>query len=139
MSALHLPRRKTLVAGVAILGAAGLGAVVAAPGAIAAIGANAAVSERAGACGEARYDAEVDRDDGGLESNFEIDRAQPGQRWAIQLSHNGEKYFDRELTTDREGEIDVEQQRTDAAGVDEFVMSAKRVDGPGNCSVTLTR
>lgn len=136
MSALHLPRRKTFVASVAVLGGAGLGLLALAPAA-AAVGDR--VSEKAGACGDARYDAEVDRDDGRLESNFEIDRAQPGQRWQIKLSQNGKQYFDRVMTVDREGEIDVEQNRTDAAGVDEFVMSAKRVDGPGNCSVTLTR
>lgn len=139
MSALNLPRRTMFVATTAVLGLAGLGALVVAPGAIAATNSTAATSEKAGACGPARYDAEVDREDGDLESSFEIDDAKPGQRWQIQLSHNGEKFFDRELTTDRDGEIDVEQRRTDAAGVDQFVMAAKRLDGPGNCSVTLAR
>ncbi|MGQ0843631.1 MAG: hypothetical protein ACT4QF_05810 [Sporichthyaceae bacterium] len=132
-------RRTTVLATALILGVAGVGALAVAPGAVAAIASGEATSEKNGACGEARYDAEVDREGKSLETSFEIDDAKPAQRWQISLSHNGEKYFDRELTTDREGEIDVEQLRPDAAGVDEFVMSAKRIDGPGDCSVTLTR
>lgn len=139
MSTLHLSRRKSFLATVAILGVGGVGALVVAPGAAASIAGADRTSERAGACGDARYDAELDRDDGALESSFEIDEAKPGQRWLITLSHNGEKFFDRELSTDREGEIDVEEQRADAAGTDEFTMSAKRVGGAGECSVTLTR
>ncbi len=139
MPALNLNRRKSIIAGVAAFGAVSLCMVAAGSGAFASTAGVSTTSERTGDCGGARYDAEVDREGNGLESNFEIDDAQPGQRWQIQLTQNGEKYFDQQLTADHEGEIDVEQQRTDAAGVDEFVMAAKRLDGPGDCSVTLTR
>jgi hypothetical protein len=137
MSALSLPRRKTLAVTAAVVGVAVLG--LGATGAVAGVASADRASEKTGACGTARYDAEVDREDGGLESSFEIDDAQPGQRWHIKLSKNGDTYVDREFTTDREGEIDVERRHIDGPGVDEFVMSAQRLDGPGSCSVTLTR
>jgi uncharacterized low-complexity protein len=145
MPAPNSTARKSLLAGAVALSAATLGIVAFGSNASAsddnatAPAAQRTVSEKSGACGEARYDAEVDREGNGLETSFEIDDAKAGQRWQITLVQNGEQYFDKALVTDREGEIDVEQLRNDGAGVEEFVMTAKRLDGPGNCSVTLTR
>jgi hypothetical protein len=146
--------RMSLVAGAAALGAATLTLVALGSGAVASDDSAAAdtvatapaapagqdrITDQEGICGDARYDAEVDREDGGLESSFEIDDAQPGQRWQITATHNGVQYVDEVLTTDHEGEIEVERLHTDADGVDEFVMTAKRLDGAGDCSVTLRR
>lgn len=68
-----LKGRKSIIATVAVLGVAGAGLVATAGGAVAASGSKS--YERHGSCGTARYEAEIDREDGGLESSFELEGA----------------------------------------------------------------
>lgn len=122
---------------IAALTMLGAGALVAASQTAASAAADAGI-ERRGVCGQsAVYDAEVDREDGGLEVNFDLDRAASGERWRIVLDQNGEGFFNEVRTVDREGEIDVEIQRPDRSGTDEFRMQATRMSGEGNCAVTI--
>lgn len=96
--------------------------------------------EKRGDCGpNARYDADLERDDGGLETSFEIDSTRAaGEEWRITMSHNGKRILNEVRRTDNEGEIDVERTFRDAPGRDTVRMTAKRVGGGGSCNVTLT-
>lgn len=111
----------------------GVGAASAAPTAI-------ADREKRGDCGpNAGYDADLERDDGQLETSFEIDSTRAsGEEWRITMSRNGKRVLNEVRRTDNEGEIDVERTFRDAPGRDTFRMTADRVGGGGSCNVTLT-
>lgn len=121
---------------------AGAGSTQAAPAAPTAPAAPSVAQDhdRRGDCGpNARYDADVERDDGRLETSFEIDGAERGEKWRITMQQNGDRFFKQVRTTDFEREIDVERNRPDTRGTDTFKFVAKKVGGGGKCSVTLTR
>lgn len=120
----------TLLGGVLVAGALPAGAS----------SAKVANHEQRGDCGSnAFYDAEVEHDDGGIEGSFEIDGVEPGQKWRIQASHNGDRFLNEVRTADFEREIDVEWFTEDRRGSDSFKINASAVDGAGECSVTVKR
>ena len=119
-------------AGTAGLLAVGLPLAVAAPA--------SADTEKRGACsGSARYDYEVEKDDGRFEISFEVDSNVVGEAWRIKLFHDGDRYASVLRTTDREGEADVERDRPDTAGEDRFRARATNVATGEVCKVTIDR
>ena len=97
--------------------------------------------ERRGACsdGKARYDMDVDRDDGRFEVSFEVDSNVRGQRWQIALFQDGRRFFRDTRTTDREGEVEVERDRRNTAGTDSFRARAVNLGNGEVCSVRIVR
>jgi len=96
--------------------------------------------EKRGSCGNgARYDFDVDRDDGHLEASFEVDSNVRGQQWRLTLFQNGNRVFRDVRTTDREGEVDFDRNRPDSAGADIFRATAKNLGSGQTCSVTIRR
>jgi hypothetical protein len=122
------------------LAAAGLTAALAGGAVPLALAAPAqADTEKRGSCAGARYDFDVDRDDGRFEVAFEIDSDRAGQQWRLVLRHEGRRIVRDVRTTDREGEVDVERRRPDTAGADTFRARAVRLGTGQSCSVTITR
>ena len=122
------------------LAAAGLAAALVGGTAPLALAAPAqADTEKRGSCAGARYDFDVDRDDGRFEVAFEVDSDRAGQQWRLVLLHDGDRIFRDVRTTDREGEVDVERHRPDTAGADTFRARAVRLGTGQSCSVTITR
>jgi hypothetical protein len=122
------------------LAAAGLTTVVLATVAPFALASPASADvEKRGTCAGARYDFDVDRDEGRFEVSFEVDSNVRGQEWRLVLFHDGERVFRDVRTTDREGEVDVERNRPDTAGADTFRAKAVKLGNGRSCSVTITR
>lgn len=134
--ATRITRRTRIVAvasSTALLGA-GIPLALAAP-------ASADSGERQGQCnkGHARYDFDVERDDGRFELNFEVDSNTRGQKWRMKLFHEGNRFFRDVRTTDREGEVDVERMRPNTAGKDTFRARAKNLRNGNVCQIRVVR
>ncbi|MDQ3554748.1 MAG: hypothetical protein M3395_10130 [Chloroflexota bacterium] len=122
-------------------GTAGLLGVVLAAGGIFAAGSPVAASEREreGDCsGRADWELEVEREGGGLEVELEIEAIKAGKVWDVRIKQNGNRFFKANLTTDREGEIEVERQRPDTAGPDKFWFKAINQKNGQVCQGSLT-
>jgi len=89
--------------------------------------------EREGRFAGAKYDFSVDREDGGFEVSFDLDKAKPGSRWVVAMSHDGKRFFKKTLTAraddddPRDGEFDIERWRRNTAGKDVFKVSFRKV------------
>lgn len=96
--------------------------------------------EKRGACSNgARYDFDVDKDDGRYEVGFEVDSNARGQQWRLVLLHEGDRVFRDVRATDREGEVDYERSRPDTAGSDTFRARAVNLGSGETCSVIIVR
>jgi hypothetical protein len=127
-------RSRTAVAGagVAALLAVGVPLAVAAPA--------SADTEKRGSCsGSARFDYEVEKDDGRFEVSFEVDSDVVGQQWRLRLFHDGQRYASVLRTTDRDGEADVERDRPNTTGEDSFRARAVNARTGEICRVTIVR
>jgi len=97
-------------------------------------------TEKRGSCSaSAVYDYEVEKDDGGFEVSFEVDTNVAGQRWRVNLFHDGDRYYKAVGTTDREGEVDAEAFQPNTAGQDRFRAKARNLSSGEVCKVTITR
>ena len=121
--------------------AAGVGTAVLAAAVPVALAAPAMADvEKRGACSNgARYDFDVDKDDGRYEVSFEVGSNVRGQQWRLVLLHEGNRAFRDVRTTDREGEVDYERNRPDTAGSDTFRARAVNLGSGETCSVTIVR
>ena len=127
-------RSRTLAAGagVAVLMAVGIPVALAGPA--------SADTEKRGTCSDgARYDYEVEKDDGRFEVSFEVDSNRAGERWRLRLAQDGTRYYSGVGTTDREGEVDVERDRSNTAGKDRFRATATNLSTGETCGVTIVR
>lgn len=95
----------------------------------------AADTERSVRCGGAVATLSVDREDGALEVDADVDRAAPGSRWRVVLRHEGRVVADRVLRADREGELDLDRVRPDTAGTDTLRLTVDRRGPAAPCSV----
>ena len=92
-----------------ILGATAGIALIAAALPVATAGPASADATSHGSCSSGSlWDFDVEHDDGGYEVSFEVDSNRPGERWTLQLTQNGQRFFTGVRITDREGEADVE-------------------------------
>lgn len=98
-------------------------------------------TERHGSCsqGKARYDFDVDKDDGRFEVDLEVDSNRRGQKWRLRLFHDGERVFSDVRTTDREGEAEYERNRPNTVGRDTFRARARNLGNGEVCSVRIVR
>ena len=131
---LRATRTRSLIAagGVTVVLAAGIPLAMAGPA--------SADTEKRGACSDnARYDYEVEKDDGRFEVSFEVDSNVVGQKWRLRLFQDGTRYASQVSTTDREGEADIERDRSNTAGKDRFTARALNLSTGETCKVTITR
>jgi hypothetical protein len=120
--------------------AAGIGAatLVAVPATLALSSSPAAADvERHGACGNATYEFQVDREAGGFEVSADVEHATPGSRWRVVLRHDGHRFFRDVLRADHEGDLDVERWRRNTAGDDVFTMKLTRLATDRTCTAKI--
>jgi hypothetical protein len=127
--------KKTLTRTAAL---AGSGALLAVPVVLLVPGAANADVERSGACGDGRYELNVDRENGRFEVSAELDHVAPGSKWRIVMKQDGKRYFADTRRADNEGDLDVERMRPNTSGKDVFAFRASRVNGAASCSAGLT-
>ncbi|MGD9961315.1 hypothetical protein [Nocardioides sp.] len=94
--------------------------------------------EKGGVCGNARYELNVDRENGGFEVDADLDNAAAGSQWRVVLRHDGKVFYNKIRTTDREGDLDVERFRANSPGADKFRLTVKRVGGAAACTTVIT-
>ena len=98
-------------------------------------------TERHGACsqGNARYDFDVDRDDGRFEVDLEVESNRPGQKWRLKLFHDGERVLSTVRRTDREGEVEYDRDLRNTAGKDAFRARAVNLGNGEVCTARIVR
>ncbi|MET1059741.1 MAG: hypothetical protein ABWX84_09095 [Nocardioides sp.] len=117
--------------------ALGITALLAVPAALVTASPANADNERGGSCGGARFELNVDRENGGFEIDADVDNAAPGSRWRIVLKHDGKTYYNKVRTTDNEGDVDVERFRKNTAGKDRFGLRVKNVRTGKVCRTSI--
>jgi hypothetical protein len=93
-----------------------------------------------GGCGNATYELTAEADDGGLEVNFELQSAAPGETWDVVVEQDGTPLWQGERITDDEGELDIDVFADEDRG-GEFTASAtaRGVAGAEPCEARVTR
>ena len=80
--------------------------------------------------GRSDWKLSLEKDDGRIEFELEIDTPRSGQRWGIAIKQNGIRFFKKVRRTDRDGDIEIERNRPDRPGTDKFWFKAtNRVTG----------
>ena len=82
--------------------------------------------ERRGSCSDSsRWELDLERTQGGIEVDYEVDQNVVGDEWRVKLVHDGDVFFRGVRTTHGDdGSFDVERHTNDAAGTDHFVGKA---------------
>jgi hypothetical protein len=93
-----------------------------------------------GTCSAAPYEFTVESEDSGLEVNFELQSAGPGETWDVVVEQNGTPLWRGERVTDEDGELDVDVFADEDRG-GEFTATAtpKDVAGAEPCEARVTR
>jgi hypothetical protein len=84
---------------------------------------------KTGSC-SARSDwkLKLSKDDGRIETEFEVDQNRIGRKWRVTLKHNGNRFFRGVRTTHAPGgSFEVRRFANDAAGTDEIVAKARNL------------
>ncbi len=122
-----------------VVAAAAAGAVVVVgigAGAVVAFGADSESTER-GACAGAAYELNVEDDDGGLELEFELQAARPGEVYQVLVEQGDTEVLAGERTTDEDAELDLDTP-VDADGAKTFTVTVTPEQGEA-CVVSLSR
>jgi hypothetical protein len=81
---------------------------------------------RSGSCtGASTWKLKLEKDDGRIETEFEVDQNKVGKRWKVVLEHNGARFFKGvRVTKAPGGSFEVERRVDDAAGTDRIAARA---------------
>lgn len=90
-----------------------------------------------GACAGTAYELSVEPDDGGLELEYELQSAGPGEVWQVLVRQGDSVVLDAERTTDDDGELDIDAP-VDQDGPSTFEVTATPASGEP-CVATATR
>ena len=114
----------------------GTTALVAVP--LALIATPAGAVEKSGSCAGAKFELDVEKDDGVFEVEADVDYARPGSQWRVVLRHDGRVFYNQVRTADREGEVSVDRDRPNTAGDDRFRLNVRKVGTDQICSRVIT-
>lgn len=89
-----------------------------------------------GTCDSATYQLSVEPEDGGLEVNFELLSAAPGETWDVVVQQDANILLEGQRTTDEDAELDVDVP-TREIGDNDFVVTATPQGGEV-CTARLT-
>ncbi|HSK17134.1 MAG TPA: hypothetical protein VK915_13335, partial [Gaiellaceae bacterium] len=105
---------------IAAAGLAGVVATLALAAVAPAAAGGAGEVRRSGSCtGASTWKLKLKKDDGRIETEFEVDQNKVGKRWKVVLKHNGVRYFKGIRTTVApSGSFEVERRVDDVAGTD---------------------
>ena len=120
-----------------------LAALVAAVGLVGAAPAVASGDDdiiRRGSCsGSADWKLKLDLDDGGIETEFEVDQNRNGQRWRVVLKRDGNRFFKGVRTTrGRSGSFEVDRKTRNPAGPDRIKARAVNLKSGQVCKGAAT-
>jgi hypothetical protein len=74
------------------------------------------------------------KDDGRIETEFEVDQNVVGETWRVTLKHNGNRFFrDRRTTKAPSGSFEVNKSVNDAAGKDTISARARNLSTDELC------
>ncbi|GAA1929285.1 hypothetical protein GCM10009737_33980 [Nocardioides lentus] len=127
---------KTSTRVAALLGTAALTAGTAT---VALAGPASADVDRNGSCGGATYEFSVDRDDdrrNSYEVTADLDNA-GGTKYRVVLKQNGKTFYNVARTADREGDIEVERNRSNTRGADTFLLQYRNTTTDQVCRTTI--
>ena len=99
---------------------------------------SASAVEKSGTCSGAKFELDVEKDDGVFEVEADIDYAQPGSQWRVVLKHDGRTFYNQVRTADREGDVSVDRDRRNTAGEDRFRLNVRKVGTDTICSRVIT-
>jgi hypothetical protein len=76
------------------------------------------------------WELSLERDDGRIEFDLDIDTPRSGQRWSIVIKQNDKVFFQNTRRTVDDGDIEIDRDRPDRRGTDRFWFRAvNRVTG----------
>ena len=76
------------------------------------------------ASGGSDWELSLDRDDGKIEFELDIDTPRSGQRWGIVIKQNDNAFFSDTRRTDDDEDIEIDRDRPDRSGTDRFSFRA---------------
>jgi hypothetical protein len=74
--------------------------------------------------GGSDWELSLDRDDGKIEFELDIDTSRSGQRWGIVIKQNDNAFFSDTRRTDDDEDIEIDRDRPDRSGTDRFSFRA---------------
>ena len=95
---------------------------------------------RAGTCSAgAHWTLKTKQDDGGLETELEVDSNRAGQRWSVVLRDDGVRLVaTRRTTRGASGSFSLERHHADRAGADHVTAVARDLRSGQRCVASLT-
>jgi hypothetical protein len=79
--------------------------------------------EKDGDCSmKSDWELELEKDDGKIEIEFDVDTPRSGQTWRVRVLHNGDLSYKGKRVTDDDGEYEVDRKVRDRAGKDRIVV-----------------
>jgi hypothetical protein len=92
-----------------------------------------------GSCSAATdWKLKVKKDDGRLEVELEIDANRSGQRWAVNMSDNGHRFFTgSRVTGGRSGSFEIERKIVNRRGADRITAVARNPRSGERCAVAM--
>ncbi len=123
--------------------ALGITAIAATSSLVAAMPAAAASDKevsRVGSCsGATDWKLELDRDDGKIETEFEVDQNRNGERWRVVLKRDGNRFFRGIRTTHGpSGSFEVERKPRNRPGADRINARAVNLESGEVCRAAAT-
>jgi hypothetical protein len=81
--------------------------------------------ETAGRCSDtSRWELDLEKGQGRIEVDVEVDSRQAGERWSVSLRHNDKRFYKGVRVTDSDGEWDVDRVVTNRQGRDKLSFTA---------------
>lgn len=86
--------------------------------------------EKSGQCSAgARWEFNLEKERGVIDADFEVDNAQPGERWRLRVRHDGKRVLKVWRTVDRDGDVEASVLVRDRKGRDTFKAKAVSPNG----------
>jgi hypothetical protein len=84
---------------------------------------------KTGSCSaHSNWKLKLSKDDGRIETDFEVDQNRVGRKWKVTLKHNGNRFFRGvRITQAPSGSFEVRKFANDAAGTDRIVARARNL------------
>ncbi len=84
------------------------------------------------------WDLNLEKENGRIDIDVEIDSPTAGQRWTIKVTHEGRTVVNRTRTTDRDGEVEVSKHVPNTRGKDKVTFRATNRTTGEVCRATLS-
>jgi hypothetical protein len=94
--------------------------------------------EKHGVCtNNSRWELQLERENGRIEIDLEVDTPKAGKTWTVKLRHDGVLFTKVTRVTDAEGEFEVDRLRNDHPGEDKIFFKAVNQGSGEACKGSL--